>query len=153
MAKKTLLLFFWISAVFRQSKATQENHRNFTDWWHSPSAQRENDVRFRANVFHGGSSRSNLPPEDTVENLNGILFALKVYPVHIPQQGQNKACVVHFLAELGQHNVRLLVGLVAEQQLFHVGQLSRQILLSLQLGQTWAWNYDNHSTFPSKQTG
>ena len=98
---------------------------------HLPSAQCENNVRFCADVLHSRRPSADLSSEDAVENLNSVFFPLKINAVEISQKRQKQASIVHFLTQLGQNNIRLLVGFIAKQELFHICQLSWQILLSL----------------------
>ena len=100
---------------------------------HSPLAEREEYFGLGANVLDGGSPGANLSPEDVVEDLHRVLLPLKVDPVHVAEQQEQEARVVHLLAQLGQHDVRLLFRLVAEEQGLHVHHLLREVLLRLLL--------------------
>jgi len=60
-------------------------------------AEREENVRRGADVFHGGSSRSDLAPQHVVEDLGRVLLALEVDAVEVAEQHEQHARVVHLL--------------------------------------------------------
>ena len=94
-----------------------------------PFAEGEEYFRLGADVLDGGGPGADLPAQDVVEDLYGVLLPLEVDAVHVAEQEEQQPRVVHLLAELRQHDVRLLLGLVAEQQRLHVHHLLREVLL------------------------
>ena len=94
-----------------------------------PFAEGEEYFRLGADVLDGGGPGADLSAEDVVEDLDGVLLPLEVDSVHVAEQEEQQPRVVHLLAELRQHDVRLLLGLVAKQQRLHVHHLLREVLL------------------------
>ena len=60
-------------------------------------AECEEDVWRGADVLHGGCPGADLSPQHVVEDLGGVLLALKVDPMEVAKQHQQYARVVHLL--------------------------------------------------------
>ena len=102
-----------------------------------PFAESEQNLWLGADVLDRRGPGANLSPEHIVEDLDGVLFTLKVDTMEVSQEEQQHPCVVHLLAQLCQHDVRSVpvgaAGAVgSEQHPFHRDQMLRQVLLGLQ---------------------
>ena len=75
-----------ISRPIRVKKCQEAYTTPFSILNFLPPAQREENVWLGADVLDSGRPRPDLPPEHVVEDLHGVLLALKVDPVHVPQQ-------------------------------------------------------------------
>ncbi len=62
-----------------------------------PSAKSKEDIWFSADVLDGRGSSTDLPPQDVVKDVNGILLTLEVDPVKVGQDEQQETGVVGFL--------------------------------------------------------
>jgi len=65
-----------------------------------PLAEGEDDLRLGADVLHGRGSSPDLPPQNVVEDVDGILLALEVDPVEVGQDQQQQAGVVRLLKQV-----------------------------------------------------
>jgi hypothetical protein len=74
----------------------------------SPSAKSEKDIRLGTNVLDGRGPGSDLPPEDVVEDVYGVLLPLEVDPVKVRQDQQQQAGIVGLLKNKGQNYLKLL---------------------------------------------
>ncbi len=63
----------------------------------SPFAKSEQDIRLCTNVLDRRGPGSDLPPEDVVEDVDGVLLPLEVDPVKVRQDQEQQAGIIGLL--------------------------------------------------------
>jgi hypothetical protein len=74
----------------------------------SPSAKSEKDIRLGTNVLDGRGPGSDLPSEDVVEDVYGVLLPFEVDPVKVRQDQEQQAGIIGLLKSKGQNCLKLI---------------------------------------------